>query len=61
MTTTRILLTIKDVAEHAGVSTATVRRWIKDGLLAETRIGGSIRIRADELERLIEDSTRRAS
>ena len=43
------LLTVKQFAARAGLSTCTVRRHIADGSLPSTRIGGAIRISASAL------------
>jgi len=41
---TMIFCTIKRVAEHLGVSTRTVRRWIERGELVAHRFGSAVRI-----------------
>lgn len=38
------LLSIRKAAEYAGVSTSTVRRWIKSGTLKTYRAGKQVRI-----------------
>jgi excisionase family DNA binding protein len=43
-----------DVAAELGVSVRTVRRWIADGRLLSTRIGGARLIAEDDLHRLLE-------
>ena len=48
------LLKITDVATELKVHPDTVRRWIKDGKLTPTRLGGTrIRIRRSELDRFL--------
>lgn len=54
------LLTIAEVAEYMGLSEYTIRRWVRSGVLPVTKLGRSVRIRSDELERFIEDNTERA-
>lgn len=50
------LLTARDVAEHVGVSTETVLRWTRRGVLPAIRLpGGALRFRAEALERLLEE------
>lgn len=51
------LLTLLDAAEILNVSTRTVRRQIDDGLLPTVRIGGSVRIRPEDLRSFIEKMT----
>jgi excisionase family DNA binding protein len=46
----RRLYTIDAVAEAAGVSTRTVRRWIEKRLLPVHRVGRVVRIEEDDLE-----------
>jgi excisionase family DNA binding protein len=41
--------TISDVANFLNVSTRTVRRWIKEGLLVAHRINGVVRISETDL------------
>lgn len=54
------LLTVREVTEVLSVSQATVSRLIRDGQLAKTGIGRSVRIRPSDLETFIEERTRRA-
>ena len=45
------LLTIAETAEYVGVDERTVRRWIADGTLRASRIGGRlIRIKAEDVD-----------
>jgi excisionase family DNA binding protein len=41
------LLRQAELAELMGVTTRTVRRWARSGLIHEVRIGGAIRYAAD--------------
>lgn len=43
------LLTTKEVAHEFRVSEWTVRNWIAEGHIEHRRIGGTIRIPADEI------------
>lgn len=52
------LLKLKQVANHFSVSTRTVRRWIDAGELVACRIGRTIRIRREDLERFIRQHRR---
>ena len=45
-------LRARDVAEITGVSVRTVRRWIADGIIPSTRLGGARLVAKTELERL---------
>jgi excisionase family DNA binding protein len=48
------LLKITDVATELKVHPDTVRRWIKEGKLTPTRLGGTrIRIRRSELDKFL--------
>lgn len=58
-TSTPELLRIEDVADALGVTTRTIVRLVADGAIAETRIGGSVRIRRDVLNAYIADQTKR--
>ena len=42
--------TVDDVAAHFGVSTKTVRRWLKNTDIPHRRIGGVIRFDIDEVD-----------
>lgn len=42
--------TIRDVAEHFGVSTRTVRRWLKSTDIPHRRIGDTIRFKLPEVD-----------
>lgn len=44
--------TTKEVAEIFSVSTRTVMRWIKSGVIKAVKIGASTRINEEEIERL---------
>jgi excisionase family DNA binding protein len=57
-TTNSRLLTIRDVAELAGVSIMTVRRWIDHGGLHVHRLGKLVRISHADLAAFL--SSRRA-
>jgi excisionase family DNA binding protein len=51
-----LLLTIKQVAESLQVSQRTVHRLIKDGRLKVVRIRGSVRVRPEDRDSLINES-----
>lgn len=53
------LLRVWDVAEALDVTTRTVERLIREGAFPVTEIGGSVRVRRDELNRYIAAQTRR--
>jgi len=62
------LLTAREVGEHLGVSTETVLRWTRRGVLPAIRLpGGALRFRPKELEAALDEweagtaRTRRAS
>lgn len=46
-------LTVNAAAEFASVATGTVRRWVREGLIAEHRAGRSLRVKRADLERLL--------
>jgi excisionase family DNA binding protein len=48
------LLTRKQLAEHLGVSTRTVDRWRRAGLLREFRQGGVVRFRPEDVQAFLE-------
>jgi excisionase family DNA binding protein len=47
------LLTVPDVADQLQVSARTVWRWIADGALPCVRIGRTVRVDPDVLERFL--------
>jgi excisionase family DNA binding protein len=47
-----------ELAAMFEVSRDTVYRWIARGLIRSVRIGGSMRIPADEMERVLRDGAR---
>lgn len=50
------VLTVKQVAERLGVRQETIRRWINEGRIRGTMIGGTksgYRILASEVERVL--------
>jgi excisionase family DNA binding protein len=52
------LLTVREVAEHLALSTATVYAMIERGELAHARVSNSIRITPAELDRYLTEATR---
>ena len=46
-------LSVNEAAKHAGVADDTVRDWIQRGDLPEHRAGRHLRVRRDELDRLL--------
>jgi len=48
------VLTAAQVAEALAVTTSTVYRWAEDGVLPAFRVGGAVRFRRDDIERLFE-------
>jgi excisionase family DNA binding protein len=44
------MLTVREFAARAGLSTCTVRRHIADGTIPHTRVGASIRVPASALQ-----------
>ena len=51
-----LLLTVAQAAQMLTVSTKTVRRMLSRGTLKPVRIGRSVRVRRDQVLRLIDDS-----
>lgn len=45
-----IWLSLEEAAEHAGVTTRLIRKWIKQEGLKATKIGRTIRIREEDLD-----------
>lgn len=48
------LLTVPEVAERLRLSTQTIYRWIEDGTLPAVQIRKNYRVRAGDLELLLE-------
>jgi excisionase family DNA binding protein len=46
-------LRARDIAEITGVRVRTVRRWIADGILPSTKVGGTRLVPKTALERLL--------
>ena len=46
------LVTVKAAAEHLQISTQTVRRWARDGILKYVRLGKEYRIVRDSLPKI---------
>ena len=57
MTSGTEYLRARDIAELTGVSVRTVRRWITDGLLRSTRLGGARLVARTELARLFSSAS----
>ena len=53
MTGTPRLLTTAEVMEIFGVTDRTLRRWRRQGLLPCIKLGGSVRYRLADIDRLI--------
>jgi excisionase family DNA binding protein len=58
LATDRPLLTVRDTAAMLRVSEKTVRRLIDNEFLPALRVGGSIRISADDLDTWLEKEER---
>ena len=55
-----MLLTVKETAVRLGISEMTIRKWLAAGRVVDSvRLGRSVRIPEDEVQRLIRDNTRR--
>jgi excisionase family DNA binding protein len=52
------LLRTSDLAEVFGVTKATICRWRSDGRLRAIRVGRELRFRRDDIERVLDGSTR---
>lgn len=50
---------IKEAAEHLGISQPTVFRWMKDGTLSFYKVGGSTRFTQESLDAIVEKQTGR--
>lgn len=53
------LLRRDEAAQALGISVRTLIKIIRNGDLAATKIGGSTRVRLDELQRFLSDQTQR--
>jgi excisionase family DNA binding protein len=51
-------LTVEDFAGRLGVPPARVRRWLREGRLPHVRLGRTVKIPMDALERLLETDAR---
>jgi excisionase family DNA binding protein len=54
-------LTTKQVAERLRVKPDTVRRWIAAGKLPALRVGGRLRVRAEDVGRMVADATHKTA
>jgi len=52
-------LSVTDAGKYLGVSSDTVRRLVRSGVVPHARIGNSIRIRCADLETYLEAQTSR--
>lgn len=57
METNRKLLSIKKAAESLSISPWTLRLWITQGKVASVKLGSRRLVHANEIERVIQDST----
>jgi excisionase family DNA binding protein len=53
------LKSVEQAAEFLGISPWTVRVYLRDGQLNPTRIGRRVLLRQDELERFVQQNTKR--
>jgi excisionase family DNA binding protein len=53
------LLSVNAVASRCGVSTATVRRWIRERQLDAVLVGGAWRVLPEDIAAMIESGTRK--
>lgn len=51
-------LTVAQAATVARVARGTIRRWVREGRIAEYRAGRVVRVRRDELDRLMRGQRR---
>lgn len=51
-------LTVAQAASVAQVARGTVRRWVREGRLADHRAGRVVRVRRDELDRVMRGQRR---
>jgi len=49
-------LSTREAAERAKVHPGTIRRWVREGRLARRGAGSRLRVRVDDLERLLATS-----
>jgi len=55
------LLDAKELAQVFGVRRATIYQWAKRGLLPCVKVGGVVRFRASELEKVLINEKREAA
>ena len=48
-------LKIAEAAEHVGVSRMTVYRWIRQGKLPSHKVGGIVRVKLEDVDKLLEE------
>jgi excisionase family DNA binding protein len=56
----RQLLTVAEFADALGVTKACVRRWLFERRINSTRVGRLVRIRFDEIDRIVQAGDRPA-
>ena len=49
----KIFYKVSEVASAFGLTNFTIHRWIREHKLKAIKLGGSVRIRAEEVERFI--------
>lgn len=52
-TATESLLTAGQIADQFGVTPTTVYRWIKEGKVRGVRVGGIVRVKRSDLDRIL--------
>lgn len=56
----RVLMRIREFADRANIAEKTARTWVSEGRISHVRLGRSIRIPLEELNRLVSEGTRAA-
>lgn len=55
------LLSVRQIAHQFGLGQLSVRRYIASGQLKHVRIGGSVRVRVEDVQAFIDASTQKAT
>lgn len=50
------LFKVREVAQAFGLSCFTIHKWIREHKLKAVKIGGSVRIRSEEIQRFLSEA-----